>query len=61
MVSQYHGLVNQLLHFAQGEANDLVLWVYTPDSTQDGSWTDKAEIKLTDVLGPCDVRSVNVL
>ncbi|KAJ7842959.1 hypothetical protein B0H14DRAFT_2779732 [Mycena olivaceomarginata] len=42
--------------FPVGEANDLVLWVYTPDSTQDGSWTDKAEIKLTDVLGPCDVR-----
>ncbi|KAJ6466072.1 hypothetical protein C8R47DRAFT_1154381 [Mycena vitilis] len=39
-----------------GHANDLTIWVYTPDSQQDGSWKEKADIKLTDVIGPCDPR-----
>ncbi|KAJ7745427.1 hypothetical protein DFH07DRAFT_16260 [Mycena maculata] len=32
---------------------DIMLWVYTPDSRQDGTWTDPAEKKFADVLGPC--------
>ncbi|KAJ7901386.1 hypothetical protein B0H13DRAFT_2275210 [Mycena leptocephala] len=39
-----------------GEANDLALCIYTPDSSQDGTWTEEAEKKFTDVLGQCDVR-----
>ncbi|KAJ7197418.1 hypothetical protein GGX14DRAFT_471303, partial [Mycena pura] len=39
-----------------GEAEDLTLWVYTPDSSQDGTWINEAEMPITDVLGPCDAR-----
>jgi hypothetical protein len=42
----------------QGGENDLGLWLYTPDSTQDGSWSEEPEKKLMDVLGKCDERSV---
>ncbi|KAJ7830851.1 hypothetical protein B0H13DRAFT_2679470 [Mycena leptocephala] len=44
------------MHLACGEANDLALCIYTPDSSQDGTWTEEAEKKFTDVLGQCDVR-----
>ncbi|KAJ7123121.1 hypothetical protein C8R44DRAFT_785327 [Mycena epipterygia] len=37
-----------------GKEQDIALMVYTPDSTQDGTWTEEAERKFTDVLGPCD-------
>ncbi|KAJ7057799.1 hypothetical protein C8F01DRAFT_1151111 [Mycena amicta] len=37
-----------------GQSQDLTFWVYTPDSDQDGSWTQPAERRLTDVLGKCD-------
>ncbi|KAJ7823426.1 hypothetical protein B0H14DRAFT_2826750 [Mycena olivaceomarginata] len=40
----------------QGGENDLGLWLYTPDSTQDGSWSEEPEKKLMDVLGKCDER-----
>ncbi|KAJ7488100.1 hypothetical protein FB451DRAFT_1226419 [Mycena latifolia] len=39
-----------------GSENDIMLWVYTPDSSQDGTWTEEAEQKITDVLGPCDAQ-----
>ncbi|KAJ7123109.1 hypothetical protein C8R44DRAFT_160970 [Mycena epipterygia] len=39
---------------ATGKEENIALWLYTPDSTQDGTWTEEAERKLTDVLGPCD-------
>ncbi|KAJ6467844.1 hypothetical protein C8R45DRAFT_1019192 [Mycena sanguinolenta] len=42
--------------FPVGGEDDLALSVYTPDSTQDGSWTEPAEIKLMDVIGKCDIR-----
>jgi len=43
------------LTFAVGKDRDITLWVYTPDSSQDGNWGQAADQKLTDVLGPCDV------
>ncbi|KAJ7810000.1 hypothetical protein B0H14DRAFT_2524449 [Mycena olivaceomarginata] len=42
--------------FPVGGENDLGLWLYTPDSTQDGSWSEEPEKKLMDVLGKCDER-----
>ncbi|KAJ7159071.1 hypothetical protein C8R43DRAFT_359147 [Mycena crocata] len=39
-----------------GKENDIALWLYTPDSTQNGTWKDEAERKLSDVLGPSDVH-----
>ncbi|KAJ7695758.1 hypothetical protein B0H17DRAFT_426680 [Mycena rosella] len=41
---------------AVGTENDISLWVYTPDSSQDGTWTQEADKKLPDVLGPCDAK-----
>ncbi|KAJ7477032.1 hypothetical protein B0H11DRAFT_2234985 [Mycena galericulata] len=35
-----------------GEANDITLWLYSSDNPQDGTWSEEAEIKITDVLGP---------
>ncbi|KAJ7766973.1 hypothetical protein DFH07DRAFT_938604 [Mycena maculata] len=37
-----------------GKADDITLWVYTPDEPQDGGWTAKAEKNLADVIGTCD-------
>ncbi|KAK7029274.1 FAD-binding-3 domain-containing protein [Favolaschia claudopus] len=37
-----------------GENHDVSILLYTPDSSQDGSWIEGAEKKLTDVVGPCD-------
>ncbi|KAJ7352008.1 hypothetical protein DFH08DRAFT_77882 [Mycena albidolilacea] len=37
-----------------GKDRDIILWVYTPDSSQDGSWDEEADQKLTDVIGPSD-------
>ncbi|KAF7289943.1 FAD-binding-3 domain-containing protein [Mycena indigotica] len=37
-----------------GAAEDLTFWVYTPDSDQDGSWTQPADRRITDVVGECD-------
>ncbi|KAF8199855.1 hypothetical protein K438DRAFT_669485 [Mycena galopus ATCC 62051] len=33
----------------------MAFWVYAPDSLQDGTWTKEAEIKMTEILGPCDM------
>jgi len=33
---------------------DIQLWVYTPDGCQDGTHTEVADMKLADILGPCD-------
>ncbi|KAJ7890918.1 hypothetical protein B0H14DRAFT_2689079 [Mycena olivaceomarginata] len=40
--------------FSVGKENDISLLIYTPDSTQDGTWTQETEKQITDVLGPCD-------
>ncbi|KAJ7616434.1 hypothetical protein FB45DRAFT_1034752 [Roridomyces roridus] len=40
--------------FLAGKDEDVVFWVYTPDGAQDGTWTQSAEKKITDVLGTCD-------
>ncbi|KAJ6594368.1 hypothetical protein B0H19DRAFT_59045 [Mycena capillaripes] len=37
-----------------GKSNDIAFWVYTPDESQDGNWTQAAERKMSDVVGPCD-------
>ncbi|KAJ6471941.1 hypothetical protein C8R45DRAFT_414856 [Mycena sanguinolenta] len=42
--------------FPVGGENDLALTVFTPDGTQDGSWTEPAQMKLLDVMGKCDIR-----
>ncbi|KAJ7234508.1 hypothetical protein B0H12DRAFT_1076331 [Mycena haematopus] len=42
--------------FPVGGENDLALSVYTPDSAQDGTWTEAPEKKITDVIGKCDIR-----
>ncbi|KAJ7466879.1 hypothetical protein FB451DRAFT_400314 [Mycena latifolia] len=34
--------------------DDIFLYVFTPDSCQDGTWSDEGERKIADVLGPCD-------
>ncbi|KAJ7148147.1 hypothetical protein C8R43DRAFT_1129294 [Mycena crocata] len=39
-----------------GKEKDIALWLYTPDSTQDGSWKEDADPKLSEVLGSCDVH-----
>ncbi|KAF7300700.1 FAD-binding-3 domain-containing protein [Mycena chlorophos] len=40
--------------FVAGREQGLTFWVYTPDSDQDGSWTEPSERPLTEVLGDCD-------
>jgi salicylate hydroxylase len=43
----------------QGKENDISLLIYTPDSPQDGTWTQETEKQITDVLGPCDKQWVD--
>ncbi|KAJ7687859.1 hypothetical protein B0H17DRAFT_1069457 [Mycena rosella] len=43
-----------LITLVGGKDNDISVWVYTPDGEQDGSWTESADQKLVDILGPCD-------
>ncbi|KAJ7687841.1 hypothetical protein B0H17DRAFT_1332303 [Mycena rosella] len=43
-----------LITCAAGKEKDVTIWVYTPDSSQDGTWTEEAELKLADVMGSCD-------
>ncbi|KAJ7166045.1 hypothetical protein C8R46DRAFT_293641 [Mycena filopes] len=40
--------------FLAGKDEDVVFWVYTPDSAQDGTWTDPAQLQISNVLGLCD-------
>ncbi|KAJ7039389.1 hypothetical protein C8F04DRAFT_1086640 [Mycena alexandri] len=40
--------------FLAGKDEDVVFWVYTPDSSQDGTWTELAEKQISNVLGLCD-------
>ncbi|KAJ7730978.1 hypothetical protein DFH07DRAFT_945262 [Mycena maculata] len=42
-----------VIAYCSGKEKDIMMWVYTPDSSQDGTWTDVAEKKFVDVLGPC--------
>ncbi|KAJ6589226.1 hypothetical protein B0H19DRAFT_233413 [Mycena capillaripes] len=37
-----------------GEEGDTTVWLYTPDSSQEGTWTDEAEKKISLVTGSCD-------
>jgi len=54
MVSFWMGPKRGAQAFLSGKSQDVVFWVYTPDATQDGSWTEPAERRITDVLGDCD-------
>ncbi|KAJ7429388.1 hypothetical protein B0H11DRAFT_2409446 [Mycena galericulata] len=36
-----------------GKERDIMVWIYTPDSLQDGSWTRQAERDIREVVGPC--------
>ncbi|KAJ7621283.1 hypothetical protein FB45DRAFT_138959 [Roridomyces roridus] len=38
---------------AVGKDGDISLVLYTPDGSENSAWTEEAEIKLPDVLGPC--------
>ncbi|KAJ7890898.1 hypothetical protein B0H14DRAFT_2689037 [Mycena olivaceomarginata] len=49
-----HYLGVSLTTFSVGKENDISLLIYTPDSPQDGTWTQETEKQITDVLGPCD-------
>ncbi|KAJ7926409.1 hypothetical protein B0H13DRAFT_2653845 [Mycena leptocephala] len=40
--------------FLAGKERDVLLWVYTPDSSQDGSWNERAEKHIGEVVGSCD-------
>ncbi|KAJ7057681.1 hypothetical protein C8F01DRAFT_1150641 [Mycena amicta] len=33
---------------------DIFFWAYTEDAPQDGSWTEPAHKKMSEILGPCD-------
>ncbi|KAJ7348474.1 hypothetical protein DFH08DRAFT_866037 [Mycena albidolilacea] len=46
--------------FSVGKENDISLLIYTPDSTQDGTWTQETEKPITDVLGPCDKHILKI-
>ncbi|KAF7345825.1 FAD-binding-3 domain-containing protein [Mycena venus] len=52
-----------LTTFNVGKDNDISLLLYTPDNSQDGTWTENAEKKITDVLGSCDehIRKIAAL
>ncbi|KAF7371325.1 FAD-binding-3 domain-containing protein [Mycena sanguinolenta] len=39
-----------------GNEQDISMFLFTPDSCQDSTWTREAETKITEVLGPCDER-----
>jgi hypothetical protein len=49
--------LNQILN--QGKDQDVLLWVYTPDCSQDGSWNQEAERDIREVVGSCDLLLVN--
>ncbi|KAK6996669.1 FAD-binding-3 domain-containing protein [Favolaschia claudopus] len=38
-----------------GQTQDISVWILTPDHFEDGSWTDLAIQKLSDIVGPCDI------
>ncbi|KAJ7319085.1 hypothetical protein DFH08DRAFT_394574 [Mycena albidolilacea] len=40
--------------FLAGKDEDVVFWVYTPDSVQKGTWKEPAERNIKDVIGSCD-------
>ncbi|KAJ7174615.1 hypothetical protein C8R46DRAFT_1347724 [Mycena filopes] len=40
--------------FLAGKNEDVVFWVYTPSSAQDGTWTQPAAQPISSVLGLCD-------
>jgi hypothetical protein len=42
----------------QGKDEDVVFWVYTPDSIQEGTWKEPAERNIKDVVGSCDPMSM---
>ncbi|KAK7043476.1 FAD-binding-3 domain-containing protein [Favolaschia claudopus] len=40
--------------FIAGKDKDVVFWIYTPDTSEDGSWTQVAEKGISHVVGHCD-------
>ncbi|KAJ6526912.1 hypothetical protein DFH09DRAFT_1152145 [Mycena vulgaris] len=46
-----------------GEDDDTFLWVFTPDGSQDGTWTRHADRKMAEILGSCDpqIRKLSAL
>ncbi|KAJ7689547.1 hypothetical protein B0H17DRAFT_1202191 [Mycena rosella] len=60
MVAFWMGSNRGAQAFPAGQDQDIVFWVYTPDSSQDGSWTQPVEQKIADILGPCDSMIVKL-
>ncbi|KAF7371321.1 FAD-binding-3 domain-containing protein [Mycena sanguinolenta] len=56
LVTVWVGSNRGLKTFVVGKENDISLFLYTPDTCPESAWTREAEIKITDVLGPCDER-----
>ncbi|KAJ7140894.1 hypothetical protein C8R44DRAFT_238342 [Mycena epipterygia] len=54
MVTFWMGSTRGAQAFLAGKDEDVVFWVYTPDSSQDGTWTKLAERTWAEILGPCD-------
>ncbi|KAJ7740576.1 hypothetical protein B0H16DRAFT_1464808 [Mycena metata] len=54
MVSFSMGANRGAQAFLAGKEEDIVFWVYTPDTSQDGTWIKTAEKQIPDVLGQCD-------
>ncbi|KAJ7159060.1 hypothetical protein C8R43DRAFT_1105536 [Mycena crocata] len=40
--------------FLAGKEQDVLLWLYTPDNSHDGSWNREAETDICKVVGLCD-------
>ncbi|KAJ7661458.1 hypothetical protein DFH06DRAFT_374060 [Mycena polygramma] len=53
-VSFFMGANRGAQAFLAGIDEDVVFWVYTPDASQDGTWTESVERQITDILGPCE-------
>ncbi|KAJ7750921.1 hypothetical protein DFH07DRAFT_826956 [Mycena maculata] len=40
--------------FLAGKDQDVLVWVYTPNTSQAGSWTQQVDKPMRDIVGPCD-------
>ncbi|KAJ7033903.1 hypothetical protein C8F04DRAFT_1103166 [Mycena alexandri] len=50
----WFGANRALRTFPMGPDHDVSILLYTPDSSQNGTWVEEADKKIIDVLGPCD-------
>ncbi|KAJ7779890.1 hypothetical protein B0H16DRAFT_1500163 [Mycena metata] len=57
----WFGASRALRTFPMGPDHDVSILLYTPDSSQNGTWVEAAEKKLIDVIGPCDEHIRNLV